>query len=47
MTSGWLPLKRRGWSWQQPALRAIGRDDAAVEVRTKEPGRGEEHRGGV
>ncbi|WP_455431833.1 IS630 family transposase [Streptomyces fagopyri] len=27
----WQLLKRHGWSWQQPARRAIERDDAAVE----------------
>ncbi len=32
----WLLLKRHGWSWQQPARRAIERDDAAVEVWKKE-----------
>ncbi|MEV7082782.1 winged helix-turn-helix domain-containing protein [Streptomyces sp. NPDC093516] len=32
----WRLLKRHGWSWQQPALRAIERDDDAVEVRKKE-----------
>ncbi|MFF4120518.1 winged helix-turn-helix domain-containing protein [Streptomyces sp. NPDC001714] len=25
-------LKRHGWSWQQPARRAIERDDEAVEL---------------
>ncbi|MFE7595574.1 winged helix-turn-helix domain-containing protein [Streptomyces sp. NPDC057494] len=25
-------LKRHGWSWQQPARRAIEREDDAVEV---------------
>ncbi|MFI6079694.1 winged helix-turn-helix domain-containing protein [Streptomyces sp. NPDC051217] len=25
-----------GWSWQQPARRAIERDDGAVELWTKE-----------
>ncbi|MFC9491930.1 winged helix-turn-helix domain-containing protein [Streptomyces hydrogenans] len=28
-------LKRHGWSWQQPARRAIERDDEAVEVWRK------------
>lgn len=28
----WQLLKRHGWSWQQPARRAIERDDDAVEV---------------
>ncbi|MEV4940615.1 winged helix-turn-helix domain-containing protein [Streptomyces zaomyceticus] len=32
----WLLLKRHGWSWQQPARRAIERDDVAVEVWKKE-----------
>ncbi|MEU4728900.1 winged helix-turn-helix domain-containing protein [Streptomyces sp. NPDC023588] len=32
----WRLLKRHGWSWQQPARRAIERDDAAVEVWQKE-----------
>lgn len=32
----WRLLKRHGWSWQQPARRAIERDDAAVEVWKKE-----------
>ncbi|MFD6329453.1 winged helix-turn-helix domain-containing protein [Streptomyces niveus] len=32
----WRMLKRHGWSWQQPARRAIERDDAAVEVWKKE-----------
>lgn len=32
----WQLLKRHGWSWQQPARRAIERDDAAVEVWKKE-----------
>ncbi|WP_435843414.1 IS630 family transposase [Streptomyces hirsutus] len=27
----WLLLRRHGWSWQQPARRAIERDDEAVE----------------
>ncbi|MFG3137650.1 winged helix-turn-helix domain-containing protein [Streptomyces sp. NPDC048211] len=29
-------LKRHGWSWQQPARRAIERDDDAVEVWREE-----------
>ena len=32
----WLLLKRHVWSWQQPARRAIERDDAAVEVWKRE-----------
>lgn len=32
----WQLLKRHGWSWQQPASRAIERDDEAVEVWKKE-----------
>ncbi|MFF6903751.1 winged helix-turn-helix domain-containing protein [Streptomyces hydrogenans] len=32
----WRLLKRQGWSWQQPARRAIERDDDAVEVWKKE-----------
>ncbi|MFE2038196.1 winged helix-turn-helix domain-containing protein [Streptomyces scopuliridis] len=32
----WLLLKRHGWSWQQPAWRAIERDDDAVEMWKKE-----------
>ncbi|MFE7278531.1 winged helix-turn-helix domain-containing protein, partial [Streptomyces sp. NPDC057623] len=32
----WRLLKRHGWSWQQPARRAIERDDVAVEVWKKE-----------
>ncbi|WP_225101955.1 winged helix-turn-helix domain-containing protein [Streptomyces sp. CoH27] len=32
----WRLLRRYGWSWQQPARRAIERDDAAVEVWRKE-----------
>ncbi|MER5201105.1 winged helix-turn-helix domain-containing protein [Streptomyces sp. NPDC002884] len=32
----WQLLKRHGWSWQQPARRAIERDDQAVEVWKKE-----------
>nr|WP_030950287.1 winged helix-turn-helix domain-containing protein [Streptomyces sp. NRRL S-646] len=32
----WRLLKRHGWSWQQPARRAIERDDEAVEVWKKE-----------
>jgi transposase len=31
----WQLLKRHGWSWQQPARRAIERNDQAVEVRKK------------
>ncbi|MFE6871184.1 winged helix-turn-helix domain-containing protein [Kitasatospora sp. NPDC057692] len=32
----WRPLKRHGWSRQQPTRRAIERDDHAVEVWRKE-----------
>ncbi|MER6075961.1 winged helix-turn-helix domain-containing protein [Streptomyces sp. NPDC001093] len=32
----WRLLRRHGWSWQQPARRAIERDDGAVEVWRKE-----------
>ncbi|MER7183933.1 winged helix-turn-helix domain-containing protein [Streptomyces hyaluromycini] len=32
----WRLLKRHGWSWQQPARRAIERDDDAVELWKKE-----------
>ncbi|MFF0479154.1 winged helix-turn-helix domain-containing protein [Streptomyces sp. NPDC004284] len=32
----WQLLKRHGWSWQQPARRAIERDDVAVVVWKKE-----------
>jgi transposase len=32
----WRLLRRHGWSWQQPARRAIERDDGAVEVWKKE-----------
>lgn len=32
----WRLLKRHGWSWQQPARRAIERDDAAVDLWKKE-----------
>ncbi|MEU0205881.1 winged helix-turn-helix domain-containing protein [Streptomyces canus] len=32
----WLLLKRHGWSWRQPARRAIERDDEAVEVWKRE-----------
>lgn len=32
----WRLLKRHAWSWQQPARRAIERDDAAVEVWRRE-----------
>ncbi|MEN1882431.1 winged helix-turn-helix domain-containing protein [Streptomyces mirabilis] len=28
----WQLLRRHGWSWQQPARRAIERDDEAVEM---------------
>ncbi|MFR9676793.1 winged helix-turn-helix domain-containing protein, partial [Streptomyces sp. TR02-1] len=32
----WVLLKRLGWSWQQPARRAIERDDEAVAMWKKE-----------
>ncbi|MFE4922323.1 winged helix-turn-helix domain-containing protein [Streptomyces sp. NPDC056661] len=32
----WALLRRHSWSWQQPARRAIERDDDAVEVWKKE-----------
>ncbi|WP_398983828.1 winged helix-turn-helix domain-containing protein [Streptomyces sp. AK010] len=32
----WRLLRRHGWSWQQPARRAIERDDAAVELWKKD-----------
>jgi transposase len=32
----WRLLKRHGWSWQQPARRAIERDDTAVELWKKD-----------
>ncbi|MBD0688452.1 winged helix-turn-helix domain-containing protein [Streptomyces sp. CBMA123] len=32
----WRLLRRHGWSWQQPARRAIERDDAAVELWREE-----------
>jgi transposase len=32
----WQLLKRHGWSWQQPARRAIERDEDAVELWKKE-----------
>ncbi|MFJ1821701.1 MULTISPECIES: winged helix-turn-helix domain-containing protein [unclassified Streptomyces] len=32
----WRLLKRHGWSWQQPARRAIERDDGAMELRKRE-----------
>ncbi|MFF9488125.1 winged helix-turn-helix domain-containing protein [Streptomyces sp. NPDC014676] len=32
----WQLLKRHRWSWQQPARRAIERDDDAIEVWKKE-----------
>jgi transposase len=32
----WALLKRHGWSWQQPARRAIERDDGAIEVWKRE-----------
>jgi transposase len=36
----WPLLKRHGRSWQQPARRAIERDDSAVAVWKKRPGHG-------
>jgi transposase len=32
----WALLKRHGWSWQQPARRAVERDEAAVELWKRE-----------
>lgn len=32
----WRLLRRHGWSWQQPARRAIERDDEAVELWKRE-----------
>jgi len=32
----WRLLRRCGWSWQQPAWRAIERDDDAVELWRRE-----------
>jgi transposase len=32
----WRLLRRHGWSWQQPARRAIERDDDAVELWKRE-----------
>jgi transposase len=32
----WRLLRRYGWSWQQPARRAIERDDDAVELWKRE-----------
>ncbi|MEE1838547.1 winged helix-turn-helix domain-containing protein [Streptomyces sp. NPDC088190] len=32
----WRLLRRSGWSWQQPARRAIERDDDAVELWKRE-----------
>ncbi|MFE5076990.1 winged helix-turn-helix domain-containing protein [Streptomyces halstedii] len=32
----WQLMKRHGWSWQQPARRAIERDDEVVEAWKKE-----------
>ncbi|WUT59098.1 winged helix-turn-helix domain-containing protein [Streptomyces canus] len=34
-TGTWALLRRHGWSWQQPACRAIERDDAAEELWKK------------
>ncbi|MFE4956865.1 winged helix-turn-helix domain-containing protein [Streptomyces sp. NPDC056653] len=36
----WRLLRRHGWSWQQPAWRAIERHDDAVELWRRERGRG-------
>nr|WP_280864663.1 winged helix-turn-helix domain-containing protein [Streptomyces sp. SAI-127] len=35
-TGTWALLRGHGWSWQQPARRAIARADAAVELRKKD-----------
>ncbi|MET9788509.1 winged helix-turn-helix domain-containing protein [Streptomyces canus] len=35
-TSTWALLRRHGWSWQQPACRAIERDGAAVGLWKKD-----------
>ncbi|MFE6828517.1 winged helix-turn-helix domain-containing protein [Streptomyces sp. NPDC057690] len=32
----WRLLRRYGWSWQQPALRAVEHDDTAVELWKKD-----------
>jgi transposase len=32
----WVLLRRHGWSWQQPARRAIERDEQAIELWKKE-----------
>ncbi|MFJ4192388.1 winged helix-turn-helix domain-containing protein [Kitasatospora sp. NPDC089509] len=32
----WALLKHHGWSWQQPARRAIERDQSAVELWKRE-----------
>jgi transposase len=32
----WALLRRHGWSWQQPARRAIERDEQAIELWKKE-----------
>ncbi|GGZ17048.1 hypothetical protein GCM10010327_54960 [Streptomyces nitrosporeus] len=32
----WRLLQRHGWSWQQPARRAVERDDDAVELWKRE-----------
>ncbi|MFD5922820.1 winged helix-turn-helix domain-containing protein [Kitasatospora sp. NPDC058201] len=32
----WALLKRHGWSWQPPTRRAAERDEAAVELWTRE-----------
>jgi hypothetical protein len=42
----WRLLRRYGWSWQQPARRAIERDDDAVELWKREVWPRVKHRGG-
>lgn len=32
----WALLRRHGWSWQQPARRAMERDDSAIELWKKD-----------
>ncbi|MFI5758871.1 winged helix-turn-helix domain-containing protein [Streptomyces sp. NPDC051569] len=36
MEGTWRPLRRHGWSWQQPARRAIERDEHAVGLWRRE-----------
>ncbi|MFF4854640.1 winged helix-turn-helix domain-containing protein [Streptomyces rubiginosohelvolus] len=36
----WRLLRRPGWSWQQPARRAIERDDERWSCGGGRPGRG-------